>query len=397
MYQRQLKKIMEVDNQSQFITRVGNYPVVADTVSQVLTLYSKAKDSNELLKTSLERAENGATYLAPVVAKVGEKLPLDYVNAFGVYGLENLEHKLPIVTKPTGEILDETKKLYEHTLKPSVDRVQSAGQYAADRYTDAKQYADAKIQDLTQYGTDKASEIKAVGTEKLGVLLQSSQGQVVVNKLDSILAVAETYVDKYLPEKENQTEKDPNAKPRQRLYNRAMRELKNVQLRSQETVKNLDFTVDLIQYAKTNFNNVNERVHDGLTFVQDKGRYYWDEISKEEESAAEQDAKTVEEKALKAGRLLSKQLRNGLYAINDIIVPSHLMDNFNQAKEFTSDLTWSFMKATNVDEVPEYLLTKAKDQLCAVQSTLWALSEYVNKVVPHKQMAIEMDTVSNGK
>jgi len=53
--------MMEQERQQneQFISRLGNLPVVSSAVAQVYNVYQKTKDSHALLKTTCDLAESG--------------------------------------------------------------------------------------------------------------------------------------------------------------------------------------------------------------------------------------------------------------------------------------------------------------------------------------------------
>merc|ERR1711935_331904 len=105
--------------------------------------------------------------------------------------------------------------------------------------------------------------------EALGTPYGQVVGHVVSKQLDYSLEWSEKFIDQYLPEveelgehKEDDTEDaDPSpveralsltSKTKQRLCHHALINLKLIRVRTQETVDKLNFTNDLIAYAKTN-------------------------------------------------------------------------------------------------------------------------------------------------
>merc|ERR1711860_476447 len=76
MYRQQQKAMAteaEMQPNHQFINRCTGYPVVASALQQVTGLYEKTKESNSLVKYTLETAESGVKVVTntamPVVNK----------------------------------------------------------------------------------------------------------------------------------------------------------------------------------------------------------------------------------------------------------------------------------------------------------------------------------------
>lgn len=428
MYQRSLRAVLKMESENVFVERVGNYPVVASTLGQVATLYLRCKDSSDLVKYSLETAENGVKLVTetvvPVVTKFGDG-PIKSANTLACSQLDKLEHNYPLVTKPTEEVLEETKKLYEQTLKPGVDRIQSAGQQAVQRYTDAKQYGVEKYENVKHYGVEKYEDVKDYGVHTVNDwsqyskqvaesiasagkmhfnnLLESSQGKAVTAKLDGALECAETYLDKYLPEGEGEAEYevDKAGKASVRLYNRAVREMKQLQMKSQETLDSLQQTLSLIEFARQNLDAVNNGLVNSARAVQNTGLHYWHEIRKEPHENGNGN-ENVERRAVVLVRHLTQKLRDSLYSINDVIVPNHLLDRLNEAREYVADMQrhtlWLF-QTTKIDEFDQ-IFTTVKHRVSQVHDIVFHLADEafsywpLNKFVVNFEIS-EFDTDTN--
>lgn len=398
-----------------FVSKVGSYPVVASTVSHVIDFYSRCKESNDLVKYSLETAESGVKYIAGTSAPVITKLekPISTVNDVACAQLNNLEEKYPIIAKPTDDVIAESKKLYDENIKPSVDRVAGVGYYATEKCSEAKDYSVSKVNDVTNYSAEKITMVrdksyealnmvKDKSYETLNTVLASPVAQTFADKLDGALDVAENYVDQYLPEKmdtekpaEEIDEAEVKARPvvvydkaRQRLYSAAITKLQDVQLRSKQTLERLNFTVNLIDYAKANMESVNTKISGSYQAVQDKGAYWWDEIRKDEETEenADPDApQTIETQSIRVARNLTRKLRLCLYSLNDVVIPDNLTDRIAAAKEYSTELMTSFMKVTKIDDLSDTIMTRAKDQVAYIQETMSYVGEVAFTTWPLNQ------------
>ena len=75
MYRRSVREKMEVEeSQVQFLTRMGQLPVVNSTIEQLAYYYTRTKDSNSLVRMTLQTAESGVKIMSysaqPVIKKL---------------------------------------------------------------------------------------------------------------------------------------------------------------------------------------------------------------------------------------------------------------------------------------------------------------------------------------
>ncbi|XP_064619270.1 perilipin-2-like isoform X2 [Lineus longissimus] len=411
MYRRDLKK---KEMETNVVCRVTNYPIVSSALGQVTGFYEKTKDSNRLLKYTLETGESCLKTVSssalPVVNKF-EK-PIESLNSVACDQLSKLEEKYPIITKPTDEVLEETKIVYDKNLKPSVDKVIGAAQYTVDTVNGVKKYGTEKVASATQYGVDtvngvkdytttKITDVANYGIETVNHALETPYGQVVAQKLDTALTLAEQYTDKYLPEdetepeakgdelaKETGTEKASIArvttltnKVRQRMFTRAMKDFQNMQTRSKVTLDKLNFTVDLIQYAKTNIDSANQKVHDGFSGAQQMLKTTWDEINKEEDADQDtentEEGKTLNRRAILVARHLTMKLKTGFNAAMETThnLPDAARERLGEALKYSEELYESFKKVGHVDELSTMVLDQAKVKVTNIQETMAYLTD----------------------
>lgn len=251
-------------------TKIGQWPVINDSLGKLSSLYNRTKEYNRLSKFTIGTAEAGVkvavSWATPVATTVLGK-PIHAVNEIACNQLTKLERTYPIVTKPTREVLDETKKLYEPVVSPVVTRFQQIQKYSNDKYEVVRETCVQKINDVKTYSASKSYEGERLVNEKM---LQ-------------FFNVTEYYVDKYLPpaegeeksllkeEEKNETVKRArvlSTKMKQRLSHYTWQQIKGAKLRSEEVIKKMD-KVDLIEYAKQNIDCAQKKVFSAKNRIQD--------------------------------------------------------------------------------------------------------------------------------
>lgn len=404
------KRMMEQKENDQFVARVANIPVVSTAWTQACGMYQRAKDSNAVFRTSLTLAENSVKtitettkpYVEPYLEKYQPQI--DMVNNFACNQLEKLEEKYPSINKPTEQLLNDGKALLQPTLnrvQPAVDTVKAVQQYGSDKYTQSVQQVE-RVKQMGQNAVSSvqsaASSVKELSLSTVNRTLETPYGQFVVDKVSDALTLSEDYVEKYLPpcEEENQpndteeTEMEMDEYPlspvtrarhlttkvRRRLYKRALKELKTVQLRSQENLQKFNFTIDLIQYAKTSMDSAKGRLEENIEVAQNKVMTVWADINSEEDS---QLPDTLEGKTIGVARHLTRQLQQTMKTVTCFIPesfqPSAIQERLKEAQTFTEELYQSFQQVKSYEEVPAWVLSQAKEKMSYLQETLGFLKD----------------------
>lgn len=73
---------------------------------------------------------------------------MGHLDAFAVNQLDKLEQRLPILTKPTPQIMEEAGYLYDATLKPTVERISFATKYGVDSYNGVKDFSKSAVSNI---------------------------------------------------------------------------------------------------------------------------------------------------------------------------------------------------------------------------------------------------------
>jgi perilipin-2 len=446
--ERQKMTAEVLDNQDHFLNRVGSLPVVTTALSQLGNLYTHTKEKNRLLKYALETTESGVKLVANTAVPIVHKFdkPIGTLNQFACHQLDKLEETYPIITQPTEKVMAQSKELYDSTLKPTVDKVTAVKDmgsekinnltsYTTDKIDGVKQYTVSTVDGVRhftfttvngviqftvstvggvrQYSVSKLEGLMDYSTNKVNMALDNPYGKALVNKLDNLLLLTDQYVDHYLPEDEKDPDQNEDvvktseastdepapltrvanigSKVRRRTYARAMKDLSNIHLRSKETLEKLTFTVDLIQYAKTNVDNVQGK----LTEMGSKAKWLWDEINREEEDLEMEynseekglntnmeekvtlENLTLERRLISTSRHLTLSLKKGFQTLTDMAyyLPSTFHTQFDNAKKYTEQIYIDLASARSLDDLK--FLDQIKGQINYMQDTLSSVTDYV--------------------
>nr|XP_022331100.1 perilipin-2-like isoform X2 [Crassostrea virginica] len=410
------KSIMEQEKeQEQFVNRLTSLPVVSTAVTQACSLYQRTKESNQVFRTSLNLAESSIKTFTDTSKPYLEKYQpqLETVNKIACDQLEKLEERYPVITKPTDELVNDGKEVCQAALKPAIDRVNAVKQYGSDKYNQGKEQMDKVV----QMGQTTVQTVKDMSMNVYSRTLETSYGQYVAGKVNDALTLSEGYINKYLPaeeveEKENGDEReevemdeypqDPvtraqalTNKVRRRMYKRAVREFKGIQMRSQENLQKLNFTVDLIQYAKANVDSAKEKLGETVEAAQNKISSTWSEIKAENPDLPN----TVEGRTIAVARHVSQQLQQSVARVTamlpEALQPKAVQERLQEAKTFTEDLYQSFHKVERYEDVPAWILTQTKERLTYLQETLSDLTErLLNGPLNWLSMDIELEELN---
>lgn len=351
---------MSVENvqEGPFLTRLSSLPLVTSAIDQATDMYERTKESNRLLKYTLQTAEVGVKKVASTAQPVVTKLeaPINKLNNLACGQLDKLQQNYPIITQSTEQIYEQTKNLYDIKFKPAVDKVavvtNKVGHiktYTTEKIDGVKRYTNGAIQGaktytygkvegvttsttstiqgvkgyttsavhgVTNYTTDRVHGAKAYGLGKLSVVreystsqmtvaLDSVYGKMLTETLDKLLQATEDFVDYYLPAEE-ESEKDtpikngPKTTTRLRtLGSKAKRgvfarALTQFQQLQQQSKEAMVNLTHTVDLIEY-AKNAQGHVKDTLTSTGDRFQYYWKEINRPEDDDTQTTKMTGEE------------------------------------------------------------------------------------------------------
>jgi len=433
MYRKSTAEIEATD--WTFVNHLYDLPVVNSAVGKLGDLYTGTKEHNRLFRFTLQTAESGLGLMVntakPVVAKF-EK-PIGTLNGLACHQLEKLEHDYPIITKPTDVVVKQTLEACQSAVRPITDRVGSITNYGATKINDArvytvdtiggvKSYGVNKVNDVKSYGVDKVNDVKSYSMDKLTAvtdlggrqvtrMLEHQTGRAVIAKVNLVIELADFYVDRYLPEEEDHSEKNSclrdaprevddaasdhrvvltkacqlGSKVRRRGYKRVARKLKLIRMHSSEAVDKLHFNVDLIACARSSLDGVRGKVY-----------YIWEEINKTPENLSEDIAVsehslknlTYERRAIGTARHVTYKLKTGLSRCNIESLPEPVREQIYRAMAIIQALYQRLVErlrggegdAANANSVRE-LVTSLASVSKTIPSTVFTPT--VKKFLPH--------------
>ncbi|XP_074649824.1 perilipin-3-like isoform X2 [Tubulanus polymorphus] len=396
------------------VHRIGNYPVVISAVSQVTNLYDTVKNTNGVLKYTLESAEvvsgklTGATVPVVTTRLHGTIENLDKI---ACHQLDKLEKNYPIVTEPTDKVLEVPWKVYESTLKPTVDRVSTVSKYGLDTvdavttYTsnkveNAKHFTTSSIVDMKDYSLEKAVQIKDFGILKIDEKLKTPNGQKVAAKLDCVMDVVDRYIDSYFPAAEGETGQQQtgemntvtrfkrlSAKIQERILKRALHQLLNTSKRASGILTDLVQTVDLIQDFRLNFDKANDKFWSVVHAVNDY----------ENTNESTPKNQTFEQKAIKRVQQLTYLLKMSFTAGNETVmkfIPKQVVALWTIVARYTEDLYQTFKNQTNFDELSSQFLASVRQKISHVNSMLIQMAHLIMNTWPMNKLILMKESIS---
>jgi hypothetical protein len=377
-----------------FVSRVYAYPIVNDACGQVANVYSKVKDCNRVMHAGLDLAESGlklvSTTATPIITKFDNQIT--YIDDLTCKQLDKLEEKVPVVTKPTQQVSKEAKVFLNDTITPRVEAVENAYQNVKNKVTSVHEY----------------------GKNQLMKAADTSYGKFALSKVDNALEITDKYLDYYLPEddkaevKGDKVEKPVDTlgkagylttKMRKRMFAKAMSQIQQVKVRSSEAVEKMNFTVDLISYAKTHL----QTVADKATHLEHDFKYKLWELETAEESEMKQmgtecnddchegdesseTGKTKERKLLKSLLHWSHKLNLSLQAgkavlVENVPIPENIKHAYSAATETAQKLynELSHLKAKNyLESIP-----LVKTSFATIDYYLKSVFDYADDAYKH--------------
>ncbi|XP_064360704.1 perilipin-2-like isoform X2 [Dromaius novaehollandiae] len=393
-----------IDLQQNAISRVANLPLVSSTYNMVSTAYVTTKDNHPHLKLVCEIVEKGVktitsvavTSAMPIIQKLEPQIAV--ANNYARIGLDKIEEKLPILYQPTNEVVANAK-----------DVVVGAREAVRTTVTGAKKTAHTitgvvgKTKEAIQGSVEMT---KSVVGGSINAVLESCAAQMVSCGMDSALGKSEILIDQYLPCTEEELEKEVaniegfevgvqkpsyyvrlgslSSKVCVRTYQQALSKARDAKHRSQETISQLSYTVNLIEYAK-NMISVFK-----LLDTQEMPYQFWVEWKKntgqndsdELHSAEIIDVnvpkvnglllKHIESRALAIAWSLTQQLQTTCLTLASSIqgLPQNVQDQVYTVGSVAGDVYRSFRSASSFRELSDNFLPTSKGQLKKVKESL---------------------------
>ncbi|XP_053148005.1 perilipin-2 isoform X2 [Hemicordylus capensis] len=395
---------LSTDAQQNVVSRVANLPLVSSTYDMVSSAYVSTKDNHPYLKSVCEIAEKGVktitavamTSALPIIQKLEPQIAV--ANNYACIGLDKVEERLPILYQPSDKVVAN-----------AMDAVAGAKDAVTTTVTGAKDTVAHTINGVvgkTKGAVQDSVELtKLVVSGSINTVLGSRMVRLVTSGVDTALSRSETLVDQYLPLTEEELEKEAtkvegfevgvqkpsyyvrlgslSSKVRSRAYQQALIKVRDAKLRSQETISQLNYTVNLIEYARRNMNSANQKLQD----AQQKLYNSWVEWKKntgqneEDESCS---AEHIESRTLTIARNLTQQLQTTCLTLVSNIqgLPQNIQDQVHHVGAMAGDVYRSFRSASSFREVSDNLIVTSKGQLKKMKESLDDVMDYLVNNTP---------------
>ncbi|XP_064410055.1 perilipin-2-like [Latimeria chalumnae] len=375
------------------VVRVANLPLVSSTYDVVFSVYVDTKENYPYLRSVCEVAEKGLKTITaaaftggmPILQKLEPQIA--FANNYACVGLDKIEEKLPILHQATDEVVANAKEV-----------VTGAKEVVSSTVTGAKQtvaHTISGVVDKTKETVHESMEMtKSVVNGGVNTVLGSHVVQIVSSGVDTALAKSEFFVDCYLPLTEDELAKEVtkdegfeagtpanyyarlgslSSKLHKRAYQQVWSRVQDAKQRRQEAIAQLHYTVDLMEYARKNMDNANQKFHD----AQEQLYNSWMEWQKMRNDAS--DAEHMESCTFAIARNLTQQLQTTCLAFVSNIrgLPQNIQEQAQYFSKLATEVYKNFCSATSFQEVSDQVLATSKAQLSKMRDSLDVVMDYL--------------------
>lgn len=394
---------VDVMTNQNVVARVANLPLVISTYDMMSNVYCNTKDNHPYLKSVCEAAENSVKTLTsaafhtalPFIGKLEPQISL--ANTLACKGLDKIERTLPILHKPSDEIVANAR-----------DAVTGAKETVTGTMNGAKETVSHKlsgVMDRTREAVqDSMEKTKTVVSGGVQTVMESKVVKLVSSGVDSALSTSENLVEQYLPETEEEKasgeknsigfENDRDApsyyvrlgslstKVRDRAYQRAVVNVRNAVQRSQESISKLNHTMDLIEYTRKNINGANQKVQEKMrSLVEWKNK---SQSQEENDKIMDNEAEQIESRTLAIAHNLSQQLQSTCLVLVSSLkgLPQHVQVHALSVSHSAMEIYTSFSKAAVVEDLSDKVLTSSRSQMNRIKDSMDNVIDYLVNNTP---------------
>ncbi|XP_035157953.1 perilipin-2 isoform X2 [Callithrix jacchus] len=403
-----------VDPQPSVVTRVVNLPLVSSTYDLMSSAYVNTKDQYPYLKSVCEMAEKGMknitlvalTSALPIIQKLEPQIAI--ANTYACKGLDRMEERLPILNQPSTQVVANAKGAMTGAKDAVTTTVTGAKDSVASTITGMLDKTKGAV-------TGSVVKTKSVVSGSINTVLGSRMMQLVSSGIENALTKSELLVEQYLPLTEEELEKEAkkvegfdmvqkpsyyvrlgslSTKLRSRAYQQALSRVKEAKQKSQETISQLHSTVQLIEFARKNVHNANQKIQD----AQDKLYLSWVEWKRSigyDDTDESHCAEHIESHTLAIARNLTQQLQTTCHTLLSNIqgLPQNIQDQAKHIGVMASDVYSVFRNAASFKEVSDSLLTSSKGQLQKMKESLDDVMDYFVNNTPLNWLVFDFTTI----
>ncbi|XP_053321871.1 perilipin-2 isoform X2 [Spea bombifrons] len=377
--------------QQNAVVRLINLPLVSSTYDMVSNAYTNTKDNHPYLKSVCDVAEKSVKTITsvamvgamPIIQKLEPQIAI--ANSVACIGLDKIEEKLPILYQPSDKVVSSATEVVVGAKDTVINGITG-------------------VVDKTKGAVHDSVEMtKAVVNGSINTVLGSSVVQMMSSTVNTALTKSESLLEQYLPPTDEEmaveasktegfevgTEK-PNyyvrlgslsSKARKRAYQQAVNRMKDAKSKSQETITQLNKTVDLIEFARKNMNDANQKIHG----AQEKLYSAWMEWRKGSgETEGPESAEQIESRTLSIARNLTQQLQTTCLSLVTSVqgLPQNIQEKAHNVSTMAGEVYQNFRSASSFREVSDNLLTTSKGQLKKMKESMDDMMDYLVNNTP---------------
>ncbi|XP_051991946.1 perilipin-2 [Xyrauchen texanus] len=394
---------MEVMANQNVVARVAHLPLVVSTYDTVSNVYCNTKENHPYLKSVCEMAENGVKTVTsaafnsalPFIGKLEPQISL--ANTLACKGLNKIEKTLPILHKPSDQIFTNAREAVTGAKEAVTGTMNGAKETISHTLSGVVDKTRGAVQD----SMEKTRTVVSGGVQ---TVMESRMVKLVSSGVDTALSTSETLVEQYLPGTEEEKEcglkkvmgfdNDQDApsyyvrlgslssKLRDRAYQRAVSNVRNTMQRSQESISQLNHTMDLIEYTRKKIDDANQTIQEKLSVI--LGWNITSQSQDENDRATDNEAEIIESRTLTIAHNLSQQLQTTYLVLvsNFKGLPQHVQIQALSVSHSAMEIYSSFSKAAALGDLSDTVLATSRSQLNRIRDSMDNVMDYLINNTP---------------
>ncbi|KAK9961979.1 hypothetical protein ABG768_007373 [Culter alburnus] len=325
---------VDVVNNQNVVDRIVHLPLVISTYGMVSNVYCNTKNNHPYLKSVCEVAENGvksitsaAFYSAlPIIGKLEPQISI--ANDLACKGLDKIEKTLPILHKPSDQIVANAKEAVQ----------------------------------------DSMEKTKTVVSGGVQTMMESRAVKLMSSRVDTALSTSETLLEQYLPEAE---------------------EVKECEVKNTEGFENnseaSSYFVRLGSLSSKVKDRAYQRAVEKIEYTRSlMGWKTGTESQEENETVTDNEAEETESRTVTVAYNLSQQLQTTYLVLVSSLkdLPQHVSVQVTSVSQSAIEIYSSFRKTAAIGDMPSTILVISRSQLSRIGESMDNVMDYLVNNTP---------------
>ncbi|XP_077331353.1 perilipin-2-like [Lithobates pipiens] len=382
--------VEQQQEQQNVVLRFINLPLVSSTYDLVSSLYVNAKDAHPYLESVCSMAERSARTITtvavdsamPIIHKLEPQIVM--ANNLASFGLEKIEERLPILHQSSDKVIANVcetavgaKEAVIKSITGVVDKTKGA-----------------------VFGSVEMT--KAVVNGSINTVLGSNAVRKMSSGVDTALKKSKTLLEQYLPPTDEELAKEAaktegfevstenasyyvrlgslSTKARKRAYQQALTKFRDAKCRSQEAIAQLNTTVDLIDFARKNMTDANQKVHDAQEKLYKKW-VAWTKSREQNPCGDPEGTEQIESRTLTIARNLTHQLQTTCLSLLSSVkgLPQNIQTKAQNVSAMATEVYQSFLSASSFKDLSDSLINTSREKFTNMKDSIDVIDFLVNK------------------